>query len=149
MSNAAIFISFPSNPLKCRIKHATLNQRVQGSSPCAPTKSNGTSKNYWRIVRLAQPPGFCVRPRSVNLTASRFPARNPPLPAALVCRGIGRLLCRARSQRATTRLCLFRGGARPTSGNQSYSHPIRRARCTGYSKEAKIAKAVSIAAGPY
>jgi hypothetical protein len=37
MSNAAIFISFPSNPLKCRIKHVTLNQRVQGSSPCAPT----------------------------------------------------------------------------------------------------------------
>jgi hypothetical protein len=37
MGNAAIFIFFPSNPLKCRIKHVTLNQRVQGSSPCAPT----------------------------------------------------------------------------------------------------------------
>jgi hypothetical protein len=37
----------------------------------------------------------------------------------------------------------------PTSGSQSYSHAMRRARCAAYSKETKIAKAVSIAAGPY
>jgi hypothetical protein len=51
MSNAAIFIYFPPKPLKCYVhkyygqrdalirfvKHVTLNQRVQGSSPCAPT----------------------------------------------------------------------------------------------------------------
>jgi hypothetical protein len=42
----------------------------------------------------------------------------PPLPAALVCRGIGRLLCRARSRRPTTRLRLFRGGAGPTLSRQ-------------------------------
>jgi hypothetical protein len=38
ISNAAIFIYFPANVLKCCIKLVTLNQRVQGSSPCAPTK---------------------------------------------------------------------------------------------------------------
>lgn len=32
----------------------------------------------------------------------------PPLPAAVVCRRIGRLLCRARPQRAKARLRLFR-----------------------------------------
>jgi hypothetical protein len=36
-SNAAIFMYFPANLLKCCIKLLTLNQRVQGSSPCAPT----------------------------------------------------------------------------------------------------------------
>jgi hypothetical protein len=40
MSNAAIFIYFPPKPLKCYVKHVTLNQRVQGSSPCAPTRFN-------------------------------------------------------------------------------------------------------------
>jgi len=33
---------------------------------------------------------------------------NPPLPAALVSRGTGRLLCRARQQRPADCLCLFR-----------------------------------------
>jgi hypothetical protein len=37
MGNAEIFIYFPPKPLKCYVKHVTLNQRVQGSSPCAPT----------------------------------------------------------------------------------------------------------------
>src|SRR6476620_2760680 len=31
-------IPFTANPLLCRQKQETLNQRVQGSSPCAPTK---------------------------------------------------------------------------------------------------------------
>jgi hypothetical protein len=34
-SNAAIFIYFPPKPLKCYVKHVTLNQQVQDSSPCA------------------------------------------------------------------------------------------------------------------
>jgi hypothetical protein len=42
MSNAAIFIYFPPKPLKCYVKHVTLNQRVQGSSPCAPTTKSMT-----------------------------------------------------------------------------------------------------------
>ena len=37
MGNAEIFISFLANLLICGSKHVTLNQRVQGSSPCAPT----------------------------------------------------------------------------------------------------------------
>jgi hypothetical protein len=36
-------------------------------------------------------------------------ARDTPLPTALDCRGVGRLLCRARPQRTGARLCLFRG----------------------------------------
>jgi hypothetical protein len=38
-----------------------------------------------------------------------------PLPAALVCRGSGRLLYRPRRQRSGARLCLFGGGAGPIS----------------------------------
>jgi hypothetical protein len=37
MSNAAIFIFFLTNPLKWRNEQVTLNQRVPGSSPGAPT----------------------------------------------------------------------------------------------------------------
>ena len=39
MGNAEIFISFLANLLISASKHVTLNQRVQGSSPCAPTKN--------------------------------------------------------------------------------------------------------------
>jgi hypothetical protein len=39
--------------------------------------------NYWPTIRLAQLARFYVRPRSVNLTPSRFHARNSPLPATL------------------------------------------------------------------
>jgi hypothetical protein len=37
MGNAEIFISFLANLLISASKHVTLNQRDQGSSPCAPT----------------------------------------------------------------------------------------------------------------
>jgi len=39
-----------------------------------------------------------------------------PLPAAVVRRGIRRLLCRARPQRPATRLCLFWGWAGSSLG---------------------------------
>jgi NAD(P)-dependent dehydrogenase (short-subunit alcohol dehydrogenase family) len=40
-----------------------------------------------------------------------------PTPAA--SRGIGRLLCRARSQRTGTRVCVLRGGAGPAIRSQA------------------------------
>jgi hypothetical protein len=40
MGNAEIFISFLANLLISASKHVTLNQRVQGSSPCAPTNKH-------------------------------------------------------------------------------------------------------------
>jgi hypothetical protein len=45
--------------------------------------------------------------------------RRTPLPAAVVCRGIGGLLCRDRQRRAKAGLRLFRGRAGPTLSGQA------------------------------
>src|SRR5262249_15069203 len=42
-----------------------------------------------------------------------------PLPAALVCRGIGCVLCRDRQRRAKAGACLFRGTTRAAGGGQA------------------------------
>jgi hypothetical protein len=52
----------------------------------------------------AFPGGFAV---GANSRSSVFLVKGRSLPPALVCRGIGRLLCRAGQQRPKARVCLF------------------------------------------
>jgi hypothetical protein len=67
------------------------------------------------MTRLASGPRQSVE--ALSFLGSR--SDDAPLPAALVSRGIGGLLCRARSQRLAARVCLFRGSARAKIGGQA------------------------------
>src|SRR5215469_16316206 len=60
--------------------------------------------------RFAKAVASCLWAVQAPRRASLFDDSSP-LPAAVVRRGIGRLLCRARPQRSKARVCLFRGRA--------------------------------------
>jgi hypothetical protein len=121
--------------------HAPLS--VRQPDDCRPRK-----RHVYRDE--AKPLVCCANGFAVNMPSGpRMPARRFPPPRRRLHRlggdGAGWSATKA-ARRLPMSISRMSG---PTSGSQSYSHPIRRARSAAYSKEAKIAKAVSIAAGPY
>jgi hypothetical protein len=76
MGNAEIFISFLANLLICGSKHVTLNQRVQGSSPCAPTNKYKYLSSLFDVAQTPRLPYLSVRTMSANRERSPAPLPN-------------------------------------------------------------------------
>jgi hypothetical protein len=85
ISNGPILLRFWIKRLKRLAKKLTLNQRVQGSSPCAPTNK---INNLIRIVLPARTPGVTPRvtgrgiPRTSGIEAVSGMSRNKRPPKA-------------------------------------------------------------------
>ena len=102
-----------TNTMRTRFLLAVLAAVMfSGTLPVSAQVSSGSTN---AAQQNAAPKSQESRTRGNNLR----PQCRPPLSAAVDRRGNGRLLHREGSHRAVAGLCLFRGGARPASGDET------------------------------
>jgi hypothetical protein len=119
------------------VEQLTLNQRVQGSSPCAPTIPKSLKRSrfeYWAAFDRINGPLTLSDPHCRTGSASSLDAcRNPPsapgvgvsfLPAHFASYNLSRCFCLPLNGRRQIGRCLARGLWRGTQGPEPRSRPV-------------------------